>query len=92
MQLGRNVEEVINADLLKPASRIYASGNAAIPRVRFRQLAAEDRIRDVEVKGVLFRGAAEALFSEDGCRRITPRVIFISRPAASSRPWRPSGA
>ncbi len=78
MKIVRNVEDVINADLLKPGSRMYASGNAATPQALFRQLAADDQIRDVELMGVLFLGAAEALFSEDSCRRITHRIIFNS--------------
>nr|MDJ0668670.1 acetyl-CoA hydrolase/transferase C-terminal domain-containing protein [Desulfobacterales bacterium] len=78
MKLVRHVEDVINADLLKPGNRMYASGNAATPQVLFRQLAADDHIRDVELMGVLFLGEVEALFSENCCRRITHRVIFNS--------------
>lgn len=78
MKLVRNVEDVINADLLKPGSRMYASGNAATPQELFRQLAADDHIRDVELMGVLFLGEVEELFSETCCRRITHRIIFNS--------------
>jgi acyl-CoA hydrolase len=78
MKLVRKVEDVINTTLLKPGSRVYASGNAATPQVLFRQLAADDTIRDIELAGVLFLGDAGGLFAEASCRRITHRIIFNS--------------
>jgi acyl-CoA hydrolase len=78
MKLVKKVEDVINADLLKPGRRIYAAGNAATPQVLFRQLAADERIRDIESMGVLFLGDTGDLFAEAVCRRITHRIIFNS--------------
>jgi len=78
MKIVKNVEEVVNAKLVKPGSRIYASGNAATPQVLLRQLALDQEIRAVELMGVLFLGEMGDLFSEASCRRITHRVIFNS--------------
>jgi acyl-CoA hydrolase len=78
MKIVKNVEAVVNAEHIKPGSRIYASGNAAAPQALLRQLAEDEAIRDVELTGVLFLGEMGSLFSEAACRRITHRVIFNS--------------
>lgn len=78
MKIVNHVEEIINAALLPPGSRIYASGNAATPQVMFRQMAADSAICDVTLMGVLFLGDVADLFTEAACRRITHRVIFNS--------------
>jgi acyl-CoA hydrolase len=78
MKIVNHVEEIINARLLPPGSRIYASGNAATPQVMFRQMAADSAIGDVTLMGVLFLGDVADLFTESACRRITHRVIFNS--------------
>jgi acyl-CoA hydrolase len=89
MKRVHDVADVINAALLKPGSRIYASGNAATPQVLFRQLAADESIRDVTLMGVLFLGDAGDLFGEAACRRITHRIIFNSHLTreAVNRGW-----
>ncbi|MDJ0784755.1 MAG: malonate decarboxylase subunit alpha [Desulfosarcinaceae bacterium] len=76
MKRVKTVQEVINSSLLKPGSRIYAAGNAATPQVLFRQLAADDSIRGIDLIGVLYLGEVGDLFSEANCRRITHRIIF----------------
>lgn len=76
MKKIQNPEEVVNAKIIKPGSRIYAAGNAATPQRLLALLAADDRIRQVELIGVLLLGDIDALFSEANCRRITHRVIF----------------
>lgn len=78
MKIVSNVDEVVNATVLKPGSRVYASGNAATPQVMLRQLAADQAIRDIDLIGVLFLGEVGDLFSQDCCRRITHRIIFNS--------------
>jgi 4-hydroxybutyrate CoA-transferase len=78
MKIVKSVEEIVNKRLLPPGSRIYASGNAATPQVMFRQLAADELIRGVELIGVLFLGDVAGLFTESVCRRITHRIIFNS--------------
>ncbi len=78
MKIIRNVEDVINRTLLKPGSRIYASGNAATPQVLLCQLAVADNIGDIKLMGVLFLGEVEDLFTQECCRRITHRIIFNS--------------
>jgi len=42
MRIVKDVEEIVNASLLPPGSRIYASGSAATPQAMFRQLAADE--------------------------------------------------
>lgn len=76
MKKVRNPEEVVNTKILKPGSRIYASGNAATPQRLLAVLAADENIQEVELIGVLLLGDIDALFSEAACRRITHRVIF----------------
>ena len=76
MKKVSNPEEVINASVIKPGSRIYASGNAATPQQLLNVLAADESIRGVELMGVLFLGDISELFSEESCSRITHRVIF----------------
>ncbi|MEJ2640270.1 MAG: acetyl-CoA hydrolase/transferase C-terminal domain-containing protein [Desulfosarcinaceae bacterium] len=78
MKRVKSVAAVINPDLLKPGSRIYASGNAATPQVFFRRLCVDEAIRDIDLIGVLYLGAVGDLFSEANCRRITQRIIFNS--------------
>jgi 4-hydroxybutyrate CoA-transferase len=89
MKRVKRVEEVINSGLLKPGSRIYASGNAATPQVFFRQLAADKEIRDIDLIGVLYLGVVGDLFSEANCRRITHRIIFNSHHTreAANKGW-----
>ena len=72
----QNPEEVVNAKVIKPGSRIYAAGNAATPQRLLAVLAADDGIRQIELIGLLLLGDIDALFSEASCRRITHRVIF----------------
>ncbi len=69
-------EDIVNADFIKPGSRIYASGNAATPLRLLEVLAADESIVAVELIGVLLLGAVDRLFSPAACRRITHRVIF----------------
>ncbi len=76
MKKIRNPEEIINAQLLPPGSRIYVSGNAATPQRLLATLAQDEEIHSVELIGVLLLGDLEALFSEAACQRITHRVIF----------------
>ncbi|BBO83899.1 hypothetical protein DSCO28_44650 [Desulfosarcina ovata subsp. sediminis] len=76
MKIVQRVEDIVNATLPPPGSRIYASGNAATPQVLFRQLAADTTIRDVEMAGVLFLGEVAGLFSEATCRWITHTTPF----------------
>jgi acyl-CoA hydrolase len=76
MKRVRNPEEVVNAKIIKPGSRIYASGNAGTPQRLLAVLAADENIQEVELMGVLLLGDIDALFSEAACRRITHRVIF----------------
>ena len=71
-----SVHEIVNASMIPPKSRIYASGNAATPQVMFRQMAADPAIADVEMAGILYLGDVEALFTQENCSRITHRVIF----------------
>jgi acyl-CoA hydrolase len=78
MKIVKSVEEIVNDRTLPPGSRIYASGNAATPQVLFRQLAADEGIRDVELMGVLFLGDIADLFSQSACDRVTHRIIFNS--------------
>jgi len=78
MKIVNNVADIINNTLLPSGSRIYASGNAATPQVMFRQLAADETIREVELIGVLFLGDVADLFSKAVCKRITHRIIFNS--------------
>jgi acyl-CoA hydrolase len=89
MKIVNRVEDVINNRLLPPGSRIYASGNAATPRVMFRQLAVDTAIRDVTMVGVLFLGDVADLFTEAACRRITHRIIFNGHHTreAANRGW-----
>ncbi len=87
MKKIRNPEDVINAKMIKPGSRIYASGNAATPQKLLKALAADESIAGIELLGVLFLGDIEALFTEAACRRVTHRVIFngpASRTAVNS--------
>jgi acyl-CoA hydrolase len=89
MKRVQAVEEIINADLLKPGSRVYASGNAATPQVFFRQLATDTAIHSIDLIGVLFLGEVGDLFSEANCRRITHRIIFNGHHtrAAANKGW-----
>ena len=89
MKTVNHVEAIINAALLPPGSRIYASGNAATPQVMFRQMAADRTICDVTLMGVLFLGDVADLFSEAACRRITHRIIFNSHHTreAANKGW-----
>jgi len=89
MKIVKSVEELVNNRLLPPGSRIYASGNAATPQVLFRQLAADDTIREIELMGVLFLGDVGNLFDEATCRRITHRIIFNSHHTreAANKGW-----
>ena len=87
MKIVRSVEEIVNSRLLPPGSRISTSGAAATPQTLFRQLAADNAIRDVELLGSLFLGDAGDLFSRETCQRITHRIIFnsdLTRKAANS--------
>jgi len=86
MQIVDRPEDIINASVLKPGSRIYVSGNAATPQVFLKQLARDPAIQDIELLSVLLLGDIEALFSEACCRRIAHRVIFnghLSREAVN---------
>ncbi len=76
MKKIRHPEDVVNAKLIKPGSRIYASGNAGTPQKLLNTLATNENIEDVTLLGVLLLGDIDALFSEAACRRITHRVIF----------------
>lgn len=89
MKIVKSVEDVVNERLIPPGSRIYASGMAATPQLMFRQMAADTRIRDVDLIGVLYLGEVSAVFAEEPCRRITHRVIFASHPTreAVNRGW-----
>ena len=69
MKKVRNPEEVVNAKIIKPGSRIYVSGNAGTPQRLLAVLAADENIHDVELMGVLLLGDIDALFSEAACRR-----------------------
>jgi hypothetical protein len=44
MKKVRNPEEVVNAEILKPGSRLHASGNAATPQRLLAVLAADENI------------------------------------------------
>jgi acyl-CoA hydrolase len=76
MRKVHNPEEVVNPKIIKPGSRIYASGNAATPQQLLSMLAKDENIQDVELIGVLLLGDIAPLYSEAACRRITHRVIF----------------
>lgn len=76
MQIVSTIEEAVNASIIPPGSRIYASGNAATPQVLLRQLTEDASIRDVELMGVLLMGDIDALFSEPCCDRVMHRIIF----------------
>jgi len=78
MRIVKDVGDIVNAALIPPGSRIYASGNAATPQVMFRQLAADETIRNVDLIGVLFLGEVADLFTKAVCNRITHRIIFNS--------------
>ena len=83
------VDQIVNPTLLKPGSRIYATGNAATPQVLLQELARNDTIRDVDLLGVLFLGDIADLFSKPVCERITHRIIFNSpyTREAANRGW-----
>ncbi len=89
MKIVSSVEEVINERVLPPGSRIYSAGMAATPRMMFRQMAVDTRIRDVDLMGVLYMGEVAELFAEEPCERITHRVIFASEPSreAVNKGW-----
>jgi len=76
MKKVRSPEEVVNSKIIKPGSRIYASGDAGTPQRLLAVLATDENIQEVELTGVLLLGDIDALFSEAACRRITHRVIF----------------
>jgi hypothetical protein len=77
MKIVKSVEEIVNKRLLPPGSRIYASGNAATPQVMFRQLAADELIRGVELIGVLFLGDVAGLFTESAVAG-SPTASFLT--------------
>ncbi|MFC1679895.1 acetyl-CoA hydrolase/transferase family protein [Elusimicrobiota bacterium] len=85
-----SVEEAVNSSVIKPGSRIYASGNAATPQVLMKRLADDESIRDVDLYGVLFLGEEKVMshvFSEEVCERVTYRIIFnsgLTREAVNS--------
>ncbi|MBF0260170.1 MAG: hypothetical protein HQK62_15310, partial [Desulfamplus sp.] len=64
--------------ILKPGSKIYCSGNAATPQVFLKQMAADEKITDVQMLSVLLLGDIGAIFDEKVCQRITHRIIFNS--------------
>jgi len=76
MRKVRNPEEVVNANILKPGSRIYVSGNAGTSQRLLTVLAADENIQEVEVMGLLLLGDIDSLFSEVTCRQIAHRLIF----------------
>ncbi len=79
MKIIRNVEDVINPDIIKPRSVIYSSGNAATPQVLLEQLAKDLSIKNIALFGVLLLGdRIKPLFSEERCKTLTHRVIFNS--------------
>ncbi len=84
MKIVSKVEEAVNASVIPPGSRIYASGNAATPQVLLRQLAQDGSIKDVELLGVLLMGDIEALFSEPCCDRVMHRIIFNGTPSRAA--------
>lgn len=72
-------EEAVNADIIKPGSTIYASGNAATPQVLLEQLGDDLTIKSVDIMAILPLGdRIKRLFSEERCRKLTHRVIFNS--------------
>ena len=86
MKILREASAVVNAGLLRPGCRIYASGNAATAQILLGQLATDTEIRNVELMAVLLLGDVQALFSPENCERITHRIIFngpASRDAAN---------
>jgi len=79
MRIVRQASDVINPQILKPGSVIYASGNAATPQELLGQLADDLSIRHVALYGVLLLGEGlRKLFSEERCRELTHRVLFNS--------------
>ena len=79
MKIVTNVEEAVNARVIKPGSVIYTSGNAAAPQELLLQLAADLTIKDVDLYGVLLLGKRlKPLFSRERCQSLTHRVIFNS--------------
>jgi 4-hydroxybutyrate CoA-transferase len=90
MRRIHTADEAINPGMIKPGSVLYASGNAATPRVLLGQLARDLAIKDVALYSILLLGdGLEVLFSEERCQDLTHRVIFngpLSR-AAVNRGW-----
>lgn len=76
MKLIKNVEDVINASIIKEGSIIYTAGNAATPQVLLKQLAKDNSIKNVELLSILLLGDVGELFERKVCKRITHRVIF----------------
>ncbi len=76
MRIVQAAEDVINSSTIPAGSRIYASGNAATPKVLLQQLVKDTSIRDVDLLSVLLLGDLEELFSKECCERINHRVIF----------------
>ena len=90
MKRIQTAEEAINPRVIKPGSVLYASGNAATPRVLLAQLAHDAAIRDVTLYSILLLGEGlEQLFSEDRCQELTHRIIFNSHLTreAANRGW-----
>ncbi len=76
MKIITDVSEAVNSKILKPGSKIYTSGNAAVPQILLKQLAKDKDIIDVDLFGLLLLGDIPELFSEETCKRITHRVGF----------------
>ncbi|MBF0469563.1 MAG: acetyl-CoA hydrolase, partial [Desulfamplus sp.] len=78
MKTVKHTEDIINSTMLQPGSKIYCSGNAATPQVFLKQIAADEKITDVQILSVLLLGDVGAIFDEKVCQRITHRIIFNS--------------
>ncbi|MEW5924102.1 MAG: malonate decarboxylase subunit alpha [Candidatus Zixiibacteriota bacterium] len=79
MQVVKRPEDVINPEIIKPGSVIYASGNAAAAQELLLQLARDLTITDIEMYGILLLGERlKPLFSRERCQTLTHRVIFNS--------------
>lgn len=76
MQIGKNVQAIVNCSTIPSGSRIYSAGNSATPQILLKQLARDNCIDDVELLGALLMGDLEELFSQECCARIRHRIIF----------------
>ncbi len=76
MKLIKNVEDAINASIIKKGNIIYTAGNAATPQILLKQLAKDKSIKNIELLSILLLGDVGNLFDREVCERITHRVIF----------------